>query len=111
MKTAAVATPDAFVVAVFTPPAKVPLAPLEGAANVTVAPLTGLLKGSFTVACSCVVKPVPTVVFCGVPAVAVIVAGLPATPPAGLKDARTAPQLSDAVSDAPAEVNPAAVWI
>lgn len=50
MKTGAAATPDAFVVAVFTPPAKVPLAPLPGAAKVTVTPLTGLLKESLTVA-------------------------------------------------------------
>src|SRR5215467_8063064 len=48
----AVATPDALVVAVLTPPAKVPLAPLAGAVNVTVTPLTGLLKESNTVAWS-----------------------------------------------------------
>lgn len=52
MNTAAVATPDALVIAVFRPPANVPLAPLPGAAKVTVAPLTGLLKESFTVACN-----------------------------------------------------------
>jgi hypothetical protein len=45
-----VATPEALVTAVFTPPAKVPLAPLPGAANVTVTPLTGLFAASFTVA-------------------------------------------------------------
>ena len=39
---AAVATPFAPVLAVFTPPAKVPLAPLVGALNVTVFPGTGL---------------------------------------------------------------------
>lgn len=49
MNAAAVATPDAFVVAMFTPPAKVPLAPVPGAANVTVTPLTGLPPASFTV--------------------------------------------------------------
>src|SRR5690242_11494628 len=37
-----VATPLAFVAAVFTPPANVPLAPLGGAVNVTTTPLTGL---------------------------------------------------------------------
>jgi len=52
VKTATVATPEAFVVAVFAPPAKVPLAPLPGAVNVTNTPLTGLLKESLTVACS-----------------------------------------------------------
>jgi hypothetical protein len=45
-----VATPLAFVVAVFTPPANVPLAPLPGAVNVTVTPETGLLDASLTVA-------------------------------------------------------------
>src|SRR5205814_352462 len=40
------------VVAVFTPPAKLPLAPLPGAPNVTVTPATGLPPASFTVATS-----------------------------------------------------------
>jgi hypothetical protein len=40
VKTADVATPFEFVVAVFTPPAKVPLAPFDGAVNVTTTPLT-----------------------------------------------------------------------
>ena len=65
-------------VAVFTPPANVPLAPLVGAVNVTVAPLTGLLKESLTVACSGAVNAVLTVALCGVPAVAVILAAVPA---------------------------------
>src|SRR5690349_1763233 len=108
---AAVATPDAFVVAVVTPPANVPLAPLPGAAKVTVAPLTGLLNESFTVACSCVANAVFTVALCGVPAVAVIVAGTPATPPTGLNAAKTAPQFADAAIVAVAEVVPATVWI
>jgi hypothetical protein len=47
---AEVATPEALVTAVLTPPAKLPLAPLPGALNVTVTPLTGLLPESFTVA-------------------------------------------------------------
>ena len=46
----AVAMPCPFVVAVFTPPAKVPLAPLAGAVNVTVTPLKGLFSESVTVA-------------------------------------------------------------
>jgi len=77
VKTAAVATPKEFVVAVVTPPANVPLAPLPGAANVTVTPLTGLPPASFTVAWNCVVYAVPTVALCGVPAVAVMLAAGP----------------------------------
>ncbi len=111
MNTAAVATPDALVVAVVTPPAKVPLAPLVGAANVTVTPLTGLLKESLTVACNCVANAVLTVALCGVPTLAVIVAGTPATPPTGLKAAKITPQLSDELSEALTEAEPAAVCI
>src|SRR5262249_46462927 len=74
MKTAAVATPDAFVVAVFTPPANVPLAPLPGAAKVTVTPLTPLPKESLTVACNCVANAVLIEALCGVPAVALMLA-------------------------------------
>jgi len=47
---AEVATPLVFVVAVFAPPANVPLAPLPGAVNVTTTPLTGLFEASVTVA-------------------------------------------------------------
>lgn len=110
MKTAAVATPEAFVVAVVTPPAKVPLAPPPGAANVTVTPLTGLFSESFTVACSCSANAVLTVALCGVPEEAVMLAGVPAPPPppAGLKAARTAPQLLEADSVAEVEAVPAA---
>jgi hypothetical protein len=68
----AVATPLAFVFAVFTPPANAPLAPLPGEANVTVAPLSGLLLLSFTVACSAVPNVVVIVALWGVPAVAVM---------------------------------------
>ncbi len=78
VKAAAVATPSALVVAVFTPPAKVPLAPLAGALKVTVTPDTGLPKASFTVAARFVANAVLTVAVCGVPAVAVIAAGAPA---------------------------------
>ena len=108
VNTAAVATPLTFVIAVFTPPANVPLAPLVGAAKVTVTPLTGLLKESLTVACSCVPNAVLIVALCGVPAVAVIVEGLPATPPAALTAANTTPQLPDTANEALAEAVPAA---
>jgi hypothetical protein len=50
VNTAEVATPLPFVIAVLTPPANVPLAPLPGAVNVTVTPGTGLLEASLTVA-------------------------------------------------------------
>src|SRR4029077_10785629 len=69
--------PLALVLAVFTPPAKVPLAPLVGALNVIVLPGTGFPKASCTVAARFVGKAVFTVVLCGVPAVAVIEAGGP----------------------------------
>ena len=67
------ATPPLSVVAVFTPPANEPLAPLPGTVNVTVVPTTGLLLASLTVACRLFRNVVLTVVLCGVPAVAVIV--------------------------------------
>src|SRR5215472_15074421 len=70
--------PLALVVAVFAPPANVPLAPLAGAANVTITPLTALPPESFTVAWSCIANAVLTVALCGVPAVAVIEAAVPA---------------------------------
>src|ERR1700680_2746650 len=75
---AAVATPLAFVTAVFTPPANVPLAPVcAGAVNVTVTPESGLLLASFTVTCSAVANAVLIVALCGVPPVAVTLAGVP----------------------------------
>ena len=107
-----VATPLAFVVAVVevVPFANVPLAPLPGAVNVTTTPLTGLLNESFTVACSAAPNAVFTVELCGVPPVAVTLAGAPATPPAGFTAANSAPQLSELASVAPADTNPAAAW-
>ena len=72
----AVATPLAFVTAVAE--AEEPnaaLAPLDGAVNVTVTPLIGLPPVSFTVACSAVANAVLMVALCGVPAVAVMLAG------------------------------------
>ena len=76
----AVPTPLLLVVAVVVvnPPLNVPLAPLPGAVNVTVTPLTGLLLASFTVAAMAVAKLVFTAVLCGVPDVAVMLAGVPA---------------------------------
>ena len=72
VKAGAVAMPVVEVRAVtVAEPLKVPLAPLVGAAKVTVAPLTGLLFESFTVACSAVAKAAPFVALCGVPPVAV----------------------------------------
>jgi hypothetical protein len=78
VKTADVATPEAFVVAVLTPPANVPLAPLAGAVKVTTTPFTGLLLASFTVTTRVAAKAVVIVVLCGVPLVAVIADGDPA---------------------------------
>lgn len=53
----------------------------------------------------------PTVALCGVPPVAVIVAGEPATPPAGLKAARRVAQLLEGFSVAVAAAVPATAWI
>ena len=83
MNADAVATPLALVTAVTTvpllvPPAKVPLAPLDGVVNVTVALLTGLPPASVTLAWSAVAKAVLIVALCGVPAVAAMAAGGPA---------------------------------
>ena len=72
----AVAMPLAFVRTV-ADPLNVPLAPLPGAVKVTEAPETGLPLASFTVACSAVPNAVFTVVLCGVPAVAVMLAAAP----------------------------------
>src|ERR1700723_2869615 len=67
----AVATPLGLVgeVAVADPP-KVPVAPLEGAVNVTVTPLNGLPLALVTVACNGVANAAFTVALCDVPAVA-----------------------------------------
>ena len=72
-----VATPDAFVVVVSPPRAKVPLAPLLGAVNVTVAPLTGFPPASFTIAASGAANAPSIAPICGVPLVAVVLAGGP----------------------------------
>jgi hypothetical protein len=73
-----VATPAAFVTAVLTPPAKLPEAPLAGAVNVTVTPLTGLPPASVTLAASGLAKVVLMVEVCGVPLVATIDEDVPA---------------------------------
>jgi len=78
VKAAEVATPLALVVAVFTPPANVPLAPLAGAVNVTVTPLTPLPPLSFTVATKGAAKAALMGVLCGVPLVAEMLAAGPA---------------------------------
>ena len=72
-----VATPDAFVVAVSPPAAKVPLAPLPGVVNVTVTPLTGLPPASFTITASGAANALLIGTICGVPLVAVVLAGGP----------------------------------
>jgi hypothetical protein len=70
-----VAIPFALVTAV-DPPVKLALAPLVGTVNVTVTPLTGVLLALITVACKAVPNAVFPAVLCGVPAVAVILAGV-----------------------------------
>jgi len=75
LNTAEVAIPEELVVAVFTPPANVPEAPLLGAVNVTVTPFTPLPLEFSTVITSGLANAVPTVVLCGVPLVAAMEAG------------------------------------
>ena len=71
------AKPDAFVMAVFAPPAKLPLAPLLGGVNVTVTPLTGVPLALVTVTTKGAGKGVLIAALCGVPLVAVILADDP----------------------------------
>src|ERR1700688_383135 len=79
VNTAEVATPLAFVTAVLTPPANVPLAPVcAGAVNVTVTPETGLLLEFFTVVCSVLVTVVQSVALSGFLAVPVTLSAAPA---------------------------------
>ena len=70
LNTAEVAIPEELVVAVFTPPANVPDAPLLGGLNVTVAPFTGFPLESSTMATNGLANAVPTVALCGVPLLA-----------------------------------------
>ena len=62
--------PDPEVAATVVGPLNVPLAPLAGAAKVTVTPLRGLLFESFTLACRNDAKAAPMFALCGVPPVA-----------------------------------------
>jgi hypothetical protein len=78
VKTTDVATPLALVVAVLTPPAKVPLAPLAGGVNVTTTPLTGLLPASVTVATKGAANAVLIAVLCPEPLVTATLAAAPA---------------------------------
>ena len=77
MNVAEVATPDALVVAVFAPPAKLPLAPLLGGVKVTVTPFTGVPLAFVTVTTKGAGKGVLMAALCGVPLVAVIFVGGP----------------------------------
>lgn len=72
-----VATPLAFVTAVFTPPTNVPLAPLPGGVNVTVRPFSGLLPASVTVATKGAAKAVLICALCPEPLVITIDAAGP----------------------------------
>ena len=75
----AVAIPLVFVLTTAVAPVvNVALTPLVGAMKVTGVPTTILPNASFTIACSAVAKAVFTNAFCGVPAVAVTVAAVPA---------------------------------
>jgi hypothetical protein len=76
VNTAEVATPEALVTAEFTPPANVPEAPLPGAVNVTVTPLTGFPFESSTVAARRLANAVFTVAVWGVPPLAMIEPGV-----------------------------------
>jgi hypothetical protein len=80
VKIGAIATPLGLVWAVaVVDPAKVPLAPLPGAVNVTVTPLTGV-PPLVTVACNAVPKAVVTAVLCPLPPLLVITDTAPAPP-------------------------------
>ena len=78
VKAGAVATPLALVTTLaVADPLNFPVAPLAGAVNVTVAPLTGLPPLSVTKACNGVANTVLIGAVCGVPPFAWV----PATPP------------------------------
>ncbi len=75
-----VASPFSSVVAVFTPPANVPLAPLPGTLNVTTTPAIGLPLPSVTFATRGRPKAVLMSVFCGVPLLAATTVGVAPVP-------------------------------
>ena len=60
-----------------TPPAKLPLAPEPGGVKVTSTPATGLFPASFTVACKAEANAVLIAALCGVPPLALMLAGAP----------------------------------
>jgi hypothetical protein len=66
--------------AVFPPPANVPLGPLVGAVNVTVAPLTKSPLASFTWTVKGAANAVLIAALCGVPEETAMLAGAPAMP-------------------------------
>src|SRR5262249_6183258 len=83
VKAGAVATPRSFVGAVpcappEMPPAEAPPAPRIAPKTRTTGPAPGLPHLPYTPLCRSVGKAVPTVVLCGVPAVAAMAAGAPA---------------------------------
>jgi hypothetical protein len=73
-----VTTPLAFVVAVFSPTANVPLAPDAGGVKVTTTPLTGLFPASVTVATKGAVNAVLIAALCPEPLVTATFAAAPA---------------------------------
>jgi hypothetical protein len=79
VKVEAVATPLLLVAAVVVtvPLANVPLAPLDGAVNVTVTFGTKFPEASFTVACSAVANAVAMLADCPLPVVAAMDAAAP----------------------------------
>lgn len=78
MTTVEVATPEASVTAVFTPPAKLAEGTLPaGAVKVTVTPGTTLLLASVTTAFSVLAKGVRIIALCGDPPDTAMFAGLP----------------------------------
>jgi hypothetical protein len=78
VRVGAVATPLLFVVAVaVADPLNAALAPLLGAVNVTVTPLTRFPPLSFTVACSAVANAAVIIALWGVPALVETLAGGP----------------------------------
>src|SRR5438477_391182 len=87
-----VATPEASVntVTEVPPPVNVPLGPLAGAVNVTLAPLARLPPASLTVATNGPANGEPTCAVCPPPLVAVIDAGGPAV----FVSAKLAPKLA-----------------
>src|SRR5579872_86143 len=70
-----VAIPDELVTPVFTPPAKLPLAPLDGTLKVTVSPLIGFPSVSLSTTAKGAAKAVRIVALCGVPLTVAMLVG------------------------------------